>query len=126
MSESKSFNERQTKQLIGNLLRTGVTLSAAIVFIGGIFYLIHYGNNLVDYRVFHGEPSELRNIPDIFRFALSFHRRGVIQLGLLVLIATPIARVILALCAFILQRDRMYIVISLIVLSTLMYSLLRS
>jgi uncharacterized membrane protein len=54
---------------------------------------------------------------------LSFRGRGIIQLGLLLLIATPIARVALSVVAFAIQRDRLYVVATLIVLAVLMYSL---
>ena len=47
----------------------------------------------------------------------------MIQLGLLVLIATPIARVAFSLVAFALQRDRIYVIVTLIVLAVLLYSL---
>ena len=48
----------------------------------------------------------------------------MIQLGLLLLIATPVARVAFSLVAFIRQRDRTYIVITTIVLGLLLYSLM--
>jgi uncharacterized membrane protein len=48
---------------------------------------------------------------------------SVIQLGLLLLIATPVARVAMSLVAFILQRDRVYVVVTLIVLAVLIFSL---
>ena len=47
-----------------------------------------------------------------------------VQLGLLLLIATPIARVVLAAVGFAFERDRMYVVVSLIVLAVLLFSLL--
>jgi uncharacterized membrane protein len=47
----------------------------------------------------------------------------LIQLGLLLLIATPVARVAFSVAAFAMQRDRLYVVVALIVLAVLMYSL---
>lgn len=55
--------------------------------------------------------------------ALSLHSLGVIQLGLLLLVATPIARVALSLVAFMRQRDRRYVLITAIVLAILLFSL---
>lgn len=55
--------------------------------------------------------------------ALSFRSRGVIQLGLLLLIATPVARVVFSVFAFALQQDRTYVIVTLIVLAVLIYSL---
>ncbi len=50
----------------------------------------------------------------------------MIQLGLLLLIATPIARVAFSVVGFAIERDRMYVVFTLIVLAILLYSLLGS
>jgi uncharacterized membrane protein len=46
------------------------------------------------------------------------------QLGLLVLIATPITRVAFSVFAFFYERDWKYVVFTLIVLGLLLYSLL--
>jgi uncharacterized membrane protein len=48
----------------------------------------------------------------------------VIQLGILVLIATPVARVLFSMLGFALERDWMYVVITAIVLALLLYSLI--
>jgi uncharacterized membrane protein len=111
------------EQIIGNLLRIGVIIAAAMVLIGGVLYLIHYGTTLPDYRVFRGEPSDLRSLSGIVIDTLSLRSRGIIQLGLLLLIATPVARVVFSVFAFALQRDYTYVIVTLIVLGVLMYSL---
>ncbi len=49
--------------------------------------------------------------------------RGTIQLGILLLIATPVARVLLLVLGFAWQRDRTYVLVSLVVLGLLVYSL---
>ena len=54
---------------------------------------------------------------------LAFRGRGLIQFGLLLLIATPVARVAFSVAAFAIQRDRLYVVVTLIVLAILTYSL---
>ncbi len=109
--------------LIGSLLRRGVLCAASLVLLGGIIYLFHQGFALPDYKVFRGEPPELRHIWGIIRSAFSFHGEGLIQLGLLALIATPIARVLLSIFIFLRQRDKMYVVITCLVLVVLSYSL---
>jgi len=70
-----------------------------------------------------GEPTDLRSVSGIVKDALAFRGRGLIQLGLLVLIATPVARVAFSVAAFAMQRDRLYVVVALIVLAVLMCSL---
>lgn len=110
--------------IVGNLLRVGVALSGAIVFAGGLVYLVRHGTEAPDYRVFRGEPADLRAIGGIFREAVGLRGRGIIQLGLLLLIATPVARVAYLVYAFARQGDRLYSVIALIVLVLLAYGLM--
>jgi len=109
--------------IIGSLLRTGVTLAAALVLIGGLIYLFRHGAEPPSYAVFRGEPADLRTITGIFHDVRSLRGRGIIQLGLLVLIATPVARVAFLVYAFARQRDMLYTAVALIVLALLAFSL---
>jgi uncharacterized membrane protein len=125
MSSSKrTWTEQQLENIVGNLLRVGVMLAAVVVFGGGALYLIRHGATSPDYRVFHGEPADLRSVPGVVTEALALRGRGIIQLGLLLLIATPIARVAFSVFAFAQQRDRTYVVVTLVVFGILLYSLL--
>jgi uncharacterized membrane protein len=122
----RAWTDERVERVIGNLLRWGVILAAAVVLAGGVIYLARYGSTIPDYRVFRGEPSDLRNVSGIVTGAGSWHSRGVILFGLLLLIATPVARVAFSVVAFALQRDRTYVVVTLIVLAVLLYSLTRA
>jgi uncharacterized membrane protein len=115
--------DQKMDQIMGGLLRTGVVLAAAIVFVGGVLLLSRHRLPVTNYRVFHGEPAEFRTISGIFREALAFHGRGLIQLGLLVLIATPVARVAFSFFAFLYERDWTYVFVTVLVLGLLVYSL---
>ncbi|MGO9690281.1 MAG: DUF1634 domain-containing protein, partial [Syntrophobacteraceae bacterium] len=53
----------------------------------------------------------------------TFSSRGMIQFGLLVLIATPVMRVFFTVVSFTIQRDRVYVGVTLIVLAVLLFSL---
>ncbi len=117
------LTDRKMEQIVGVMLRWGVTLAATVVLLGGAVYLVRHGSDLPDYRVFHGEPASLRHVPGIVSDALGPSSRGLIQLGLLLLIATPVARVAFSVVAFALQRDRTYVVVTLIVLAALVYGL---
>jgi uncharacterized membrane protein len=99
-------------------------LAAVVVFGGGALYLIRHGVTSPDYRVFHGEPADLRSVSGVVTEALSLQGRGIIQLGLLLLIAMPIVRVAFSVFAFAQQRDRTYVIVTLVVLAVLLYSLL--
>jgi len=125
MNQNRAGGE-SIEVVLGNLLRGGTLISAAVIALGGIVYLVTSGPQTPHYEVFRGEPSDLRSVYGIVVDALDWHSRGVIQLGLLLLVATPIARVIGALVAFALRRDAKYVVISSLVLAALLYSLLAS
>jgi uncharacterized membrane protein len=116
--------DEQLANIIGNLLRIAVIIAAVFVLFGGILYLVKYGAGMPDYRVFHGEPKDLRSVSGIIDDVLDFRRRGLIQLGLLLLMLTPVARVLFSLVAFALQRDRAYVVITMIVFGVLIFSLI--
>ena len=118
-----SISEHRLEIFIGNLLRAGVLSATAVVLAGGLWYLISAGHQAFARTVFRGEPAQLRTLGGILSGFLNGDGRGLIQLGLLILLATPIARVVLSLGAFGVQRDRMYVIITAIVLLTLGYSL---
>ncbi|MDM9382459.1 DUF1634 domain-containing protein [Chlorogloeopsis sp. ULAP01] len=109
--------------LLSNLLKYGVLLASSMVLFGGILYLLQHGAEPVDYQFFHGEPSELRSPTGVVTAVLSGSRCGIIQLGLLVLIATPILRVVVSLLVFVKQRNWIYVTITTLVLTALIYSL---
>jgi uncharacterized membrane protein len=123
MAAKKIWNDQATENVIGNLLRAGVVLAAAIVGCGAVLFLHKYGRLHTDYRSFRGEPGQLSTLTGIFHEAFSFHGRGIIQLGLLLLIATPVARVAFSIWAFEQEKDRMYTGFTVIVLAVLLYSL---
>jgi uncharacterized membrane protein len=95
-----------------------------IVAAGGLFYLWRHGRQAPDYAAFHSVPAAFRTVIGILTSASTFGGRGLIQLGILVLIATPVARVAFSLVAFVEQRDRLYSWITALVLALLLFSLL--
>lgn len=111
------WTDEQVEEILGALLREGVLLAAAIVLIGASVYLRKYGSITPNYRMFRGEPEDLRRIAGIVSAALALRGRGLIQFGLLLLIATPVARVVFSAFAFACQRDYTYVTITLIVLA---------
>jgi len=120
--QKDAWNDQRIEELISYLLITGVLLSALLVFAGGIIYLVRHGAETPSYHTFHGEPEQFRAIRGLFSMDSIRHGRGLIQLGLVLLIFTPIARVAFALFGFARERDGMYVLISAIVLALLLYS----
>ncbi|MBE9057608.1 DUF1634 domain-containing protein [Sphaerospermopsis sp. LEGE 08334] len=120
---TKSASEKQLEYLLSNLLKYGVLIASSIVLFGGILYLIHHGSEPAEYQVFLGTPSEFRSPTGVVTAILAGSRRGIIQLGLLILIAIPILRVIISFFTFLLQRNFVYVIITSLVLLSLTYSI---
>ena len=111
MNENKKM-----QQLIGSTLRIGVMTACCIAVLGGAYYLICHGSEPIpDYYKFHGEPSSLTSLSGIFGGLLHLKAANWIQLGVLVLMLTPITRIILSLFDFAHQRDWLYVAITTIV-----------
>ena len=118
--------DERLDQALGHLLRGGVILAASVALLGGLAYLAKSWNAPVpNYHAFHEETEMLRHPSGILQAALRLDTNGIIQLGVLLLIATPVARVIFTVFAFARQRDWAYVVITLIVLGLLLFGLLR-
>ncbi len=118
--------DRKLEAAIGMMLRVGVSVAAAVILIGGIVYLRHGAGPAPDYRHFHAAPAEALSIRGTFAGVRHGSSLSIIQLGVLLLIATPIVRVIFALVGFAREGDRLYAWISAAVLAILTFSLLRS
>jgi len=124
MDRSKQWTDERVEKIVGVLLRSGVIIAALVVFVGAIVYLIRNGGRSPHYEAFLGEPEDLRTIPGILKGVLSLRGRSVIQFGLLLLVATPVARVAFAVAAFGMERDRVYVIVTLVVLALLLFSLI--
>jgi uncharacterized membrane protein len=122
-SSSSRWTDEQVETILAYLLRTGVIVSAMVVAIGAVLYLSRNGTSFPDYQSFKGEPADLRSVGGIIKDTFEASGRGIIQLGLLLLIATPVMRVLLSSVAFFRQGDKIYFFITLIVFVILVYSL---
>jgi uncharacterized membrane protein len=114
------------ESMIATILRLGVLAAALIVSVAGVFYLIEHHDDPVPYGAFHMERSDLRTVTGILASSMQMQSDAIIQLGLLLLIATPFARVALAAIGFYLERDYLYTGVSVLVLTILIFGLLRS
>jgi uncharacterized membrane protein len=111
---------------VAGMLRFGVTLAAVVVLAGGVLYLKHPWQPIPDYSHFHAGNESLRSIGGVFHGAFHLEPRHIIQLGLLLLIATPVARVVYCVIGFARQRNRLYVGVSATVLAVLLYSLTKA
>ncbi len=118
------FADRDMEQFIGLQLRYGVITSSLIVLTGGLIYLQQSGGlALPAYSQFIGTKAGFTSIGQIITGLGTLNARGIIQFGVVVLIATPILRIAFSLVGFVIEKDRLYILITLIVLSVMMFSI---
>lgn len=116
--------DQTLETIIGYTLRIGVIAAAVLVLAGGVYYLIENAFTAADYHTFHPAAKHALDLSGIVQNALALNSLGIIQLGLLVLVATPIVRVIFSVVAFALERDYLYVAVTAIVLAVLLYSFL--
>jgi len=117
------WNDERLEKVVSILLIVGVCLAALVVLLGGACFLWRYGQDHPNYHAFQGAAQQYRGIRGVLGAAGPSDCRGVIQLGLILLICTPIARVAFCMMGFILERDRTYVVLMAIVLTILVYGL---
>ncbi len=117
------YTDEQIDTVMGRLLRAGVIAAAALMVAGALLYFYRHGSDPVAYRTFHGVPGELKTLDGILRAITTGRGRALMQLGALVMIATPVMRVAFAVYAFARENDRVYVAISLAVLAVLAYGL---
>jgi uncharacterized membrane protein len=120
------MDDRRLENIIGQLLRAGVLLAAAVVFAGGVLFLVRYRAQPANFHVFVAGAANTRTLHGIVQSAFRGNSEGIMQLGLVLLILTPIARVAVAMVGFFLEKDRLYTVVSLIVLLILAFSLIHA
>lgn len=120
----RRLNDTQVDTFIGGLLRTGVFLSCFVTVIGLGIYLLRHATFIPQYRTFHSVSIQLRSLYQLIPDAFHGDPVAIIQLGVLLLIATPVARVAFLVGAFALQRDRLYVAVSALVLTILLTSIL--
>jgi uncharacterized membrane protein len=123
ITSKKRFADQDIEQLIGLQLRYGVIIASLIVLVGGVLYLLLSGRELLPhYEQFVGEKAGFTTGSQIWQGALNLNPKGIIELGVIVLIATPVLRILFSLIGFIIEKDRLYTIITLIVLLVMMFS----
>jgi len=121
---SGSVKDKDIQVIIGWILRVGVATSMILVFIGGIFFVYRHGYSIPDYRTFKGVPVFIHDFGGIINGVITFKGQAIIQLGIILLIATPIIRVAFSAVGFLLEKDYLYTFITLIVLLIILASMI--
>ena len=111
---------------MGLLLRTGVITCCVVMAAGAVLYLLRHGGEQPSYARFRGEPAGLEGIAGVLGQVRAGSARGIIQLAALLMIATPVLRVVLAVVDFARMKDWKFTGISLLVLGLLAFGLFGS
>ena len=113
---------------ISTLLRIGVVASLILVFIGMFLMFQHHRDYLSDPPALEKltEPGAAfpHSLKDVANGLRDWRGQSIVALGLLLLIATPVMRVAVSILAFAYQRDRIFVVLTSLVLSLLIFSFL--
>ena len=117
------LGDKDVQVILGTLLRVGVILSTSIVLLGGIIFLTTQNNHTVSFSEFKPEQAKFSSVAAIFTGLKTFDGLAIIQFGVLLLIFTPIARVVFSIFSFLMEKDYMYVVIGTIVLCVIITSL---
>lgn len=119
---AEHWQRKDVDAYVGKLLRYGVILSSVVTIIGGIIYLFQHHGAVPDYSPtpfgveFSGAAEYLRHISGILDGVIALDGASIIQLGVIILIATPILRVTFSVFAFLIEKDYLYVFITLVVL----------
>jgi uncharacterized membrane protein len=117
------IQDRDVEKIVGKLLRFGVITASLVVLLGGILFLVQNGTQgRPDYHIFKGEKNDFITFDGIFMGLFTLKPMAIIQFGVLLLIITPIMRIVFSLFAFILEMDKLYVIITLIVLAVILGS----
>lgn len=119
---SKYWQQRDVERLIGKLLRIGVFTAAVVALIGGVLYL-QQSTHIPDYKTFHGADIKFRHLPGILQGVTQFDGASIIQFAAVLLIATPIFRIAFSVLAFAIEKDKLYVVITLVVLLIIFFGM---
>jgi uncharacterized membrane protein len=115
--------DRDVQLILGTLLRVGVILATSVVLIGGIIFISEQSAHVVSFENFKPEEAKFSSIASILMGLRSLDGLAIIQFGVLLLIFTPIARVVFSIFSFLMEKDYMYVLIGIVVLCVIITSL---
>lgn len=112
--------------IIGNILRYGVTISSVLLVIGAV--MIFAGDKSPNFplvmsqllKTDYGRPT--LNFAKLASEAASLNPVFIVQLGLLILLATPIVRVAASILLFAAERDLTYVALTIFVLVVILFA----
>ena len=117
------LGDKDVQVILGTLLRVGVIVSTLVVIVGGIIFLTTQANHKISFSEFKPGQAKFSSVAAIISGLKTFDGLAIIQFGVLLLIFTPIARVVFSIFSFLMEKDYMYVLIGIIVLCVIITSL---
>lgn len=119
---------RKIELVISILLRAGVVVSLLVVIAGMVVSFVHHPGYLssgkdLSYLTTTGGAVP-KTLSDVWTGALAGRGQAIVAMGLLLLVATPVLRVAVSIVAFLAEKDRLFAVITAVVLLLLLLSFL--
>lgn len=114
--------DRNIETVLGNLLRIGVIIAGSVVIIGAVLFLVRHGLEIPSYHIFKPDSFNFSDFRDLFRGIITFRSVSIMEIGILLLIATPFLRVLFSVFAFAYEKDYMYVIFTVIVFIILIFS----
>ena len=118
----KNFTDADLNRSVGNLLRLGVILSVITTLIGFVKLFMEGFKMPRKYKLLDMGTSSEKVWSHFWETLCKGEGTAIIQLGILMLIFTPLMRIIFALIGYLKEKDYLYVVISSIVLIIMVIS----
>ncbi len=115
--------DRDIQLTLGALLRVGIISSMSVVFVGALIYLFFHYRDLVNYAKFDPAQAPKGSIGEILSGLTTGNGESVIQMGILLLIFTPVLRILFSIFGFMIERDYLYVLIGVFVLTVILFGL---
>lgn len=125
MTDKLTIDDQQIKTGISMILSTGVRVSALITAVGALLYLAGAATAAVDYSKYSPNSTPYTDFQNILNGLKMGDSAAIIQLGIVVLLLTPLMRVIYCCFEFSKRQDWQYSIMTALVLAVLTYSLMQ-
>ena len=116
------INQRDMELFIGKMLRVGVFTACGVAILGGILYVFQNTGEKVDFQTFSADMA-VHSFLSLWNGVMAMNAVSIIQLGLVILLCTPVLRVAFSTVVFLLEKDFLYVGISMIVLFIILFNL---
>ncbi len=119
----------RAESVISAVLRIGVLLSLTVVVVGVVVSFVgkpgtYLHSNAINKALLTRSSNYPHSLPAVFSGLSHFQGEAIIVFGLIILLATPILRVLVSAVIFALQRDRYFVPVTVFVFLVLVTSFL--